>query len=348
MSNDASDSQLVLVTGISGFIAKHCALALLKKGYRVRGTVRDLSKSDQVRETLAKLADTEGRLDFAQTELLSDEGWAEAVAGADFVLHVASPFPAAQPKNADDLIKPAREGTLRVLKAASDAGVKRLVLTSSTVAVMAVGPSPSSGGSTYSEADWTNTENPNHAVTAYGVSKTLAERAAWEFMDTDSSGMSLSVVNPGLVAGPALDRRLGTSLGIIQDFLGGKYPGTPKLHFPVVDVRDVADIHVAAMESEAAAGERFLAVAGTMWMREVAAAIKKAVPDQAGKIKAREVPNFVVRLIALVDPNARSILPDLGYERPVDNEKTRRVLGITFRSPEDAVAASARSLVELG
>lgn len=332
----------VLVTGISGFIGKHCAVALLNKGYRVRGTVRSLARADAVRATLAKHAMIDGRLDFAEADLSSDAGWDAALQGCAYVMHVASPFPIAQPKDRDALVGPARDGTLRVLRAASKAGIPRTVLTSSTVSIM-YGPRKS-GGAPLTEDDWTNPDAPD--VTPYARSKTLAERAAWDFVKSEGSGMELAVVNPGLVLGPALDGDLSSSIEIIQLMLRGKYPAVPRVHIPVVDVRDVADLHVAAMTHPAAANQRFLCADSSQWFAETSRAIRAAIPE-ARKMPTRELPNVVVRLMGLIDLRLRSIVPELGIERPISHAKAERLLGFRFRSASEAAVASAKSLIEL-
>lgn len=337
-----SDGSLVLVTGISGFVGKHCAVALLNKGYRVRGTLRSLARSDAVRATLAKHAATEGRVEFAEADLTGDKGWDAALHDCAYVMHVASPFPMTQPKHRDALVGPAREGTLRVLKAAAKAGVARTVLTSSTVSIMY--RAPKTGGAPLSEEDWSDPDHPG--IRPYARSKTLAERAAWDFIKTERPAMELAVVNPGFILGPALDGDLSTSIEIIQLMLRGKYPAVPRVHFPVVDVRDVADMHVAAMTQPGAAGQRFLCAESSQWLVETARAIRSAVPE-ATRVPTGELPNFVVRLLALVDPRLGAIVPELGLERPISNAKATTLLGFRFRPAAEAAVAAARSLIEL-
>lgn len=332
----------VLVTGVSGFIAKHCAVEMLNAGYRVRGTVRSLHRSTQVRETLARSADT-SQLEFAQADLESDAGWSEALAGCTHVLHLASPFPATQPGDEQALIRPAVEGTLRVLRAAADAGVERLVQTSSMVAVMYGHPQDRSGP--FTEADWTRVGTPG--VTAYARSKTLAERAAREFMEQDRSGLHYSSVNPGLVLGPALDRDIGTSAAVIQMFLKGKYPGAPRIAMPCVDVRDVARMHRLALETDAPSGGRYLGVAECLWFIDIARAIRERLGAAARKVPTRVLPDWAVKLTGLFDRTARMIVPELGKAPTVDNAVTRRALAMTFIPAREAAVAMARSLIEL-
>jgi dihydroflavonol-4-reductase len=337
-----SSSRRVLISGISGFIAKHCAIEMLSAGYRVRGTVRSLQRSPQVRETLARHADV-SQLEFAAADLESDAGWPEALAGCDAVLHVASPFPSSQPKDEQVLIRPAVEGTLRVLRAARAAGVARLVQTSSCVAVMY--GHPATRTVPYTEADWTVLDTPG--VTAYAKSKTLAERAARDFMSREGAGLHYASVNPGFVMGPALDRDVGASAEIIQMVMRGKYPGAPRLAFPCVDVRDVARAQRRALEVDAPSGGRYLCVAGSLWMIEIARAIRDGLGPAGRKAPSRELPDWLVRLVAIFDPTARQAVCDLGRRFDVDNTLTRRALGLDFIPADQAAVAMARSLAEL-
>jgi len=332
----------VLVTGVSGFIAKHCAVELLNAGYGVRGTIRALSRSAQVKDTLARHADT-SRLEFAETDLESDAGWDEALAGCASVLHVASPLPATQPKDEQVLIRPAVQGTLRVLRAAKAAGVGRLVQTSSTVAVQYGHPHDRTAP--FTEADWTVVDAPG--LTPYAKSKTLAERAARDFVHKDGSGLHYSSVNPGFVLGPVLDAEVGTSARVIQMFLRGKYPGTAQVSFPCVDVRDVARMHRLALEADVPSGGRYLCVAECLWMIDMTRAIRSQLGKAARKVPSRELPNWVVKLVALFDPTARQILPELGREVQMDNTLTRDALQMKFIPATDAAAAMARSLIEM-
>ena len=333
----------VLVTGISGFIAKHCAIELLNAGYRVRGTVRSAAAHDAVRSSLARHADAE-RLEFVEADLLADDNWGRAVDGCSGVLHVASPFPSSQPKDENVLIRPAVEGTLRVLRAAAAAGVPRFVQTSSTVAIMYGHPAERTAP--YTEADWTPVESPG--VTAYAKSKTLAERAAREFAATDASGLRYASVNPGFVLGPALDRDVGASAEIIQMFLKGKYPACPRLSFPCVDVRDVARMHRLALETDAPAGGRYLAVSESIWMLDMARAIRAALGEAARKVPTRQMPDWVLRLVAVFDPIARQAVHDLGRWYGFDSSQTRRVLSMDFIPAAKAASDMAESLIRLG
>jgi nucleoside-diphosphate-sugar epimerase len=335
--------ELVLVTGGSGFVGAHCILQLLDGGYRVRTTVRSLSREPDV---LAMLriggAEPGEKLEFVVADLLSDDGWAAAVSGVDYVLHVASPFPPSQPKNPDELIIPAREGALRVLRAARDAKVKRVVLTSSFAAI---GYSTPPVGRPFDETDWTN---PNDNVTPYVKSKTLAERAAWDFIQTEGGGLELAVINPVGILGPALSKDVSTSIQLASRLLDGGMPGIPQIAFGIVDVRDVAGIHLLAMTNSKAAGERFLAIAGpAMYMPEVAQVLRERMGDVANKVPTRVLPNWVVRALALVVPPLREIIPQLGKAKQASNAKAKSVLGWSPRSNEDAIVATAQSLVDL-
>jgi nucleoside-diphosphate-sugar epimerase len=335
----------VLVTGGSGFIGSHCILQLLAAGHDVRTTVRDLKREADVRALLKQGgADPGARLSFAAADLEKDAGWKEAVAGCEYVLHVASPFPPTIPKDENELIVPAREGALRVLRASRDAGVKRVVLTSSFAAI-GYGHAPRT--KPFDETDWTNPTGDD--VRPYVKSKTLAERAAWDFLAKEGGPLELSVVNPVGVFGPVLGRDYSTSILIVQRLMDGAMPGCPKLYFGVVDVRDVADLHLRAMTNPAAKGERFLAVAGDfMSMLDIAKVLKSRMGAAGKRVPARQLPNFLVRLASLRDPAVKQILPELGKRKNATNAKAKRVLGWSPRSNEESIVATADSLVQLG
>ena len=331
----------VLVTGGSGFVASHCILQLLAAGHDVKTTVRNLSREADVR---ALVKEQGSRLGFVAADLESDAGWADAAAGCEFVLHVASPFPAGAPKHEDELIVPAREGALRVLRAARDAGVRRVVLTSSFAAI-GYGHKPRTAP--FTEADWSDPAGDD--TTAYAKSKTLAERAAWDFIAREGGGLELSVVNPVGIFGPVLGPDISTSILIVQRLMDGDLPGMPKLLFGVVDVRDVADLHLRAMTNPAAKGERFLAVAGPfISMADIAAILKRRMGAAAANVPTRRLPNWMVRLVGLFDPAVSLITLELGKKKSASNEKARRVLGWTPRSNEEAIVATAQSLIDLG
>jgi nucleoside-diphosphate-sugar epimerase len=335
----------VLVTGGSGFIGSYCILQLLADGHQVRTTVRNLARESEVRAMLkAGGTDAGGRLTFFAADLEKDAGWAEAVAGCDYVLHVASPFPSGIPKHEDELIVPAREGALRLLKAARDAGVKRVVLTSSFAAV-GYGQTPRN--TPFDETNWTDPKAGH--MTAYVKSKTFAERAAWDFVAREGGGLELAVVNPVGVFGPVLGPDYSTSILLVQRLMDGAMPGAPRLYFGVVDVRDVADLHIRAMTDPAAKGERFLAVAGDfMSIQDIAKVLKARMGDSASHVPTRQIPDWLVRLVALRDPTIRQITPELGKRKNATNAKAKRLLGWAPRSNEEAIVATAESLVRLG
>jgi nucleoside-diphosphate-sugar epimerase len=318
----------VLVTGGSGFIGCHCILQLLTAGYEVRTTVRNLKRENDVRVMLkAGGAEPGDRLLFVAADLESDTGWPEAVAGCEYVLHVASPLPPSLPKHEDDLIGPAREGTLRVLRAARGAGVKRVVVTSSFAAI-GYGHEPQK--TPFNETNWSNISSEKNANRiAYSKSKTLAERAAWDFIAKEGGKLELSVVNPVAVCGPVLGPDYSSSILLVQRLLSGAMPGCPKLYFGIVDVRDVADIHLRAMTASAAKGERFLAVAGEfLSVADIAKVLKRRLGAAAKKVPTMEMPNWVIRLASLRDPAVQVILPELGKRKSAINEKARRLFGL--------------------
>lgn len=332
----------VLVTGGSGFVGSYCVAQLLNAGHTVRTSVRDASREAEVRAAVRAAGAERDDYTFVEADLTRDEGWAEAVAGCAYVLHVASPFPMSAPKHEDELIIPARDGALRVLRAAHAAGVRRVVLTSSFVAI---GYGHRDGRTTFDESDWTDPENP--LITAYAKSKTLAERAAWEYAKTNN--LELTVVNPVGVFGPAVGQRFSSSVKLVQRILNGKVPGCPDIWFGVVDVRDVADLHVRAMTAPEANGQRFLAVAGDfVRFVDIAKILQRRMGNAAKKVKTRQLPNWIVKLVALADSSARQIVPDLGQRKNANADKARTMLGWSPRSVEEATVAAGESLVRLG
>lgn len=336
--------ETVLVTGGSGFVGAHCLVQLLAAGYQVRTTVRSLASEPKVRALLsAGGADPEATVGFFAADLTSDAGWRDAADGCDFVLHVASPFPTTQPKDENELIIPARDGALRVLRAARDGGVKRVVLTSSFAAV---GYGHEYSSQPFAEDSWSNLSGPG--VTPYVKSKTLAERAAWDFIRADGGTLELAVVNPVAIFGPVLGPDFSSSVEILNQMLAGRLSRLPHVTFGVVDVRDVADLHLRAMVNPAAAGERFLATSGLMSLLDGARVLKERLGPDAAQISTRAFPDWLVRLAAVVNPQAREALPQLGRARTSTSEKAQRVLGWAPRSREDAVAATGESLVRLG
>lgn len=333
----------VLVTGGSGYIGSWCVIGLLQQGYSVRTTVRNLGRESAVRAAIGKMVDPQDRLSFHAAELTADAGWDAAASGCDYVLHVASPVSISEPRNADELIVPAREGTRRAVGAALKAGVKRVVLTSS---VAAASPRASSRESASDEQVWTDLDDPK--VTAYSRSKTLAERTAWDLVGAASGATTLATVNPSVVLGPVLSRDFSDSVQVVQRLLSGRVPGLPRLGFSFVDVRDVADLHIRAMTAPEAAGQRFIAAGDFAWMADVAALLKAGLGEAARKVPTRKVPDLVLRLAALFDKNLAGVTPRLGEKRTFISAKAQRVLGWRPRPLEETVLDCARSLIASG
>lgn len=332
--------ETVLVTGGSGFLGGWCLVELLRRGYRARATVRNLSREAEVRAMIASELDVGDRLSVLAADLNSDTGWKQAVDGCKYVLHVASPFPPTQPKDPDELIIPAREGTLRVLRASLDAGVSRVVLTSSTAAVRNSGEVPRGGA--LAEESWTDPANP--ALTPYARSKTIAERAAWELVRESGEVDRLTAIAPSAILGPVLSDDLSYSLEVIKRLLNGM-PGVPRLGFSFVDVRDVANLQVTAMTAPEAAGERFLATGPFLWLSQVAAILRDRLGAAAAKVPTRTVPNLIVRAVAKFDPGLRSVVGELGQEVTYSADKARARLGWLPRPIEETIVDSARSLM---
>lgn len=335
----------VLVTGGSGFIAGHTILQLLAAGHEVRTTVRSLKRTMDVRAKLNRgRAPTLDRLSFVIADLERDGGWDDAVAECDYVLHVASPLPLAAPRNDDEVIVPAREGTLRVLRAARAAGVRRVVLTSSFAAI-GYGHPPQT--TPFDESAWTNLNAPG--LNAYVKSKTLAEQAAWQCFAEARGELELAVVNPVAIFGPLLDDDLAASTVLVQRMLDGSLPGHPRLWFGVVDVRDVADLHIRAMTHPGANGQRFLASAGDcVSMLEIASILKRNLGESARRVPLRRLPDWVVRFAALFNSTARQGASELGKVKNATSDKARSILGWTPRSAEEALLATAESLLSIG
>lgn len=337
----------VLVTGGSGFIGGHVILQLLAAGHAVRTTVRNPDREADIRSTLQIAGldhETLERLSVVVADLEKDAGWTQAAAGCEFVHHVASPFPLSNPRDAETLIRPAVDGTLRVLRAARDGGAKRTVVTSSFAAI---GYGHRDRPTPFDETDWTDLTSPD--ARPYIQSKTLAERAAWDFIARENSSMELAVVNPVGVFGPALNSDLSSSVGIIKAMLNGDMPQLPRIWFGVVDVRDVADLHLRCMSDPKAKGERFLAVAGpSMSLLQAAQALHARLGAVAARVPTRETPDLVIRLAALFNKRAREVVPSLGRKRQASSAKAKRLLGWSPRSNEEAVVASAESLIALG
>ena len=333
----------ILVTGASGYIAKHIVLRLLKAGHNVRGSVRSADKGAALAATIAAhLPEAADRLETVTLDLTRDAGWAEAAAGVDAILHTASPFPLTQPKDPEDLIRPAVEGARRALAAAHKAGVDRVILTSSIAAVAETRLPP--GRALYDERDWSDPQAPG--ITAYSASKTLAERAAWDMVATETPGLGLTTINPGFVLGAPLDTAYGTSLRVVERMLSGRDPMVPNVGFACVDVGDIAEMHVRALDRDATIGQRIIGTGAFLWFADMAATLAQAFPDR--RIATRRAPDLMIRAIGLFDPAARSIVPALGLRREFDSTRAGDLLGMTFRDPRESLTEAARWLVGQG
>ena len=342
MSGENGDT-LVAVTGASGFIGLHCVLALLRGGYRVRGTLRDPARQASLRQALESHVEIGDRLEFRSAELTRDEGWAEAFTDCSYVLPVASPIPRRLPRHEDELIVPARDGTLRVLAAANQAGVHRVVLTSSMAAI--VNGHGHDDSYVYSEKDWTKI---NDSLPPYPKSKTLAERAAWKYMESlgPDNALELVAINPGMVYGPILEADYGTSGEIVRKLMRRDLPGLPNLGWGSVDVRDIASAHLKAMVVPAAAGQRFCCTAEHARLTDIARILKKNFAARGYKIPIRTLPNFAVRLAALIDKPVRLILYELGDRTEIDNSHIKSVLDWQPRGVEEMITAMGESMIE--
>lgn len=338
------EAGVVLVTGGSGYVASFCIGQLLNEGWTVRTTVRNLSREPEVRAAIARLSPHGDRLHFFAADLNADAGWREAVGGCQRVMHVASPLPLANPENDDELVRPARDGTLRVLRAARDAGVTRVVVTSSTAAV-AYGH----GGRAqpFTEADWSDPADRSDS-SAYERSKMIAERAAWDWLKAEGGALEMVTICPGAVLGPVLGRDFSASIDIVRKLLDGSLPGLPKFGWPLVDVRDLADLHVRALTAPMAAGKRYIGANAFLWIGEIAAVLRRDLPGAGARVPRRNLPNWLVRLGARFDPVVRERLFELDKLRPVSADRARHELGWMPRSNEAAILDTARSLIAEG
>ncbi|MGO4683806.1 NAD-dependent epimerase/dehydratase family protein [Hyphomicrobium sp. 2TAF46] len=334
----------VVVTGASGLIAKHTIAEFLRRGFAVRGTLRSMEKAEEVSRAVAALGCDAGKVSFIVADLSSDGGWNEAVAGSQIVVHTASPFPIAQPDDPEEVIAPARDGTLRVLRSSTVAAVARVVLTSSTVAIFY--PSGVAKGHVYSEDDFSDETRSD--LTPYIKSKTIAEKIAWDFIESTPGAPELAVINPSFVQGPALDGDLSTSHELYRIMARGTYPAVPKISFPVADVRDVAAAHVEAALTPQAAGNRYLIGEGHLSLYELGQILARELPDLRSKVPKFELPDAAVRAMALVDKKMRTVLPELGEKKDYTNLRVKTDLGLEFRSADAAATAAIRSLRELG
>ncbi len=334
----------VLVTGVSGFLGGHVALTLLKAGYAVRGSIRSLDRSAKVQATLARAGGDISRLDFVALDLLGDEGWGAAMAGVRYLQHTASPFVIKQPRDRNELIRPAVEGTRRALEAALHAKVERIVLTSSMAAIM-YGHDPRRSAP-FTASDWTDVSARD--VTAYTESKVRAEKEAWSIMDGAGRHDSLVSINPGTIFGPLLDDDPGTSIGLLKRMFDGSLPMTARFYSLITDVRDVAEAHVKAMTAPDAAGKRFPMGAGALSLMEIANVLRPALPDRASKLPRVEAPDWLVRIFGFLDSEARGNMGELGIKKTADSSAAEAMIGHRLISAEDATVAAARSLIEQG
>jgi nucleoside-diphosphate-sugar epimerase len=334
-------SKPILVTGASSFVAIHTLIQLLEQGYKVRGTVRSSSKEAEVRETIAKYVQANDRLEILPADLEQDAGWDEAMKGIEYVLHIASPFPLFEPKHEDELIIPAVQGTLRVLRAANKAKIKRVVQVSSNAAI-------SSGhegeNKTFTEEDWTNLDK----VGAYPKSKTLAERAAWDFIhgSENTSKMELATINPPLILGPIPNKNFRTSVELVRTYMLGQVPGAARIKMGLVDVRDVAAAIILAMQTPEAAGNRFLCSGGVLWLKDITGILHKEYAGRGYKIPTLQFPSILVRFIALFDKKIALVTNSLDWDYELSSAKAKRILKWKPRSNEEAILSMAESLIE--
>ena len=336
-------SDLVLVTGVSGFIASHVTASLLEKGYAVRGTVRNLKKGQQIVDSLAAQgADTSG-LELVEANLDSDAGWKDAVKGCRYVQHIASPFPLETPSHREALVPAARAGAMRVVEQAIGNGAERVVMTSSMVAMM--GQAGRGDHMIVTEDDWSDPDwKP---LTAYPVSKTRAERAVWDYADSQNLRDRVTTICPGLVFGPDTYENGGTSLRLISAMFSGQFPRTPKVAWPVSDVRDIAAVHIAAMTANETGGRRLIAAGQTLWLKEIADILRAEYP-KAKKLPRGDMPNWLVKIVGIFDPRVKSVVSDLGVFHEADAAYVTGLTGVIPRPSKDAVLSAAASLIENG
>jgi nucleoside-diphosphate-sugar epimerase len=334
------DGKTVLVTGGSGYLAGWCIVELVRRGYRVRTTVRSPAREPEVHSAVASQVDPAHHLSVHQADLLNDEHWDRIIEGCDYVLHVASPLPVSQPKDPDELIVPAREGTVRVVGTALEAGVERIVLTSSTAAIRG-----GDEGRPLDESVWTDLSSPD--LTPYVQSKTIAEQAAWGLASESDARERIAAVNPTVILGPTLSDDTSASLEVIKRLLKGM-PAMPRLSFGFVDVRDIADLELRAMTSPEARGERFVANTKTMWMADVAQVLRERLGARASKVPTRIAPDLLVRGMALFDGGIRSFKSELGKRTEYHTTKAHDLLGWSPRPIDDTIVETAESLIDHG
>ncbi|MAJ66061.1 MAG: NAD-dependent epimerase [Candidatus Pelagibacter sp.] len=337
-------SDKVLLTGVSGWIAKHTAIELLNSGYEVLGTVRNNNLIEQTKETISKYASID-KLSFIELDLLKDDGWNEAAKACKYIMHVASPFPMKVSNNRDSLLPAAVDGTLRVLNASLNANVKQIIITSSIVAMFRK-PNRSNPYS-FGENDWTDV-NWVEGVSDYFLSKTKAERAAWDFMENKGLKNKLTSINPGGVFGDALDKKGGTSIEYVRQFMKGKFPGAPKFAVLISDVKDIAKAHVACIGNNKVGGRRLIVGKEVKKLVELSQLMAEAMPEYAKKLPKKELPNFMVKLISYLDSSAKTMIPDLGIVMQTDTTYAEELLGFKFKPAKGCISENAKSVVRLG
>ena len=334
----------VLLTGISGWIAKHTAIELLNAGYEVLGTIRNNNLVDQTKKTISKYASTE-KLSFVELDLLKDDGWNEAAKGCRYIFHVASPFPMKVSSNRENLLPVAVDGTLRVLNAGLNAGVEQIIKTSSIVAMFR---KPNrTNPYTFGENDWSD-ENWIEGVSDYFLSKTKAEKAAWRLMESKGLKNKLTTINPGGVFGDALDKKGGTSIEYIRQFMKGKFPGAPKFAVLISDVKDIAKAHVACIGNNKVGGRRLIVGKEVKKLVELSQLIAEAMPEYKKKLPTKELPNLMVKLISYIDSSAKTMIPDLGIMMQTDTSYAEEILGFKFKPAKGCISENAKSVVRLG
>ena len=330
----------VLVTGVSGFIGAHVTERLLAKGYAVRGTVRNKDKGQRVVDALGAAGSDVSKLELVEANLSSDAGWADAVKDCRFIQHIASPFPLTAPRDREALVPEARAGAMRIIEHGLGAGVDRIVMTSSMVSMM--GQKGRGAHMLVKEEDWSDPDwKP---LTAYAVSKTRAEMSAWAYVKTQNLEDKLTTICPGLVFGPDTYKNGGASLSLLVAMFAGDFPRTPKIAYPIVDVRDCASIHIAAMSSKNAGGRRLMATGETLWFSEISAILRAKYP-QYKKLPQGSFPNFIVKLVSLFDDRVKGIIPDLGTFHEADNAYVNSLTHVIPRPAKEAILAGAESLM---
>ena len=337
-------SDKVLLTGISGWIAKHTAIELLNLDFEVLGTVRNKSLIKQTKGTISKYAPID-KLSFVELDLLKDDGWDTAIKDCKYVMHIASPFPMKVSNDREKLLPVAVDGTLRVLNSSLKNNVEQIIVTSSIVAMFR---KPNrSNPYTFGESDWTD-ENWIEGVSDYFLSKTKAERTAWEFMESKGLKNKLTTINPGGVFGDALDKKGGTSIEYVRQFLKGKFPAAPKFAVLISDVKDVAKSHVACIGNKKVGGRRLIVGKEVKKLVELSQIMAEAMPEYAKKVPKKELPNFMVKLISYIDSSAKTMIPDLGIMMQTDSTYAEDLLGLKFKGAKDCISENAKSVVKLG